>query len=136
MQSVIRSCIVAIAGACLLGACTNVTEVAPTDFAELDDQDALHWRVRTTGGDTYAVARFDATESGLVIQELDRSSGAASGANVRELDEPVTIQWAEVESIERISHPDKLNTTAVVSISLFVGLVILAYVTLDTGGSW
>ena len=102
-----RRCCAAIL--CLLivvnTSCTAMVSVPPSEYSQLDSDEAAVWQITTADGQIFIAKKFFVTDSTLVIQELDFESdkGAkiAQGEAPNQMDLPISINRDAVVSVEK-----------------------------------
>ena len=118
-----RRVLVVVLSIALIGSCTRYVEISESEYNEAGESKTGHWRLVTVDGSTVAVARFVSTDSTVVIEELDRSAGAARPTKTR-ITVPYAIDKRQIRAIERVDSPGRAGD--VVVILGIVGVAMIA----------
>ena len=97
----------------VLAGCSGTTDLSSTDPASIDPDDGRVHVIKTRDGQTVRAYDFEVTDDSFVVT-------AISDENVRVEIEPMTIKFADVESVERVGvHGGR----TAVALGLFVAAV-------------
>ncbi len=106
--------------------CAHFVEIPRGEFDNVSSEEAKHWRIRTTDGKTYSVARYTLTDSTLTIEEFDKGSGAVAGLKHVPGGLPHSMKLEHIAALEKIEdHTRAEQSIVLVALGLMVVTVYL-----------
>jgi len=105
--------------------CSRYVEVPSTDYESIGPKDAKVHVVRTHDGQTIRVYDFEVTENAFVIT-------AVSEENERVEIEPMTINFDDVESVERLGVNETTTTVVFILVGVAVAFVVFVIPWVDS----
>jgi len=114
-------------------ACTKAVQVGPSDYGEINPQDAKHWRFHTFDNKTYSVTNFEVTDSTFVILEVYQKAMVhgedGQFDRIASSDLPLILHWTEVKSLDKVGMKKEETQAATivggVLVLGFLGLLFL-----------